>query len=300
MNRNQSLLKMAAAVFLFGTIGIFRRWIPISSPMLAFVRGSVGACFLMILQLIGSRKKRQDTNKKEQPSCLPLWKKLLWFGVPGIFIGLNWVLLFEAYRFTTVAVATLCYYMAPTFVILLSPIFLKEKLTVRQLVLAAIALVGMVLVSGVTSGESVQLTGVLFGLGAATFYAGQILCNKKAPVIDVYERTVIELLFAALCLLPYLLLNGEFTSAEISMKTAGLLLFVGIVHTGITYALYFDGMQGLKAQTVALLSYLDPVVALMLSWLGLDERLLWTAILGAVLILGSAATGEIPLQKKKT
>ena len=182
--------------------------------------------------------------------------------------------------------------------ILLSPLVLREKLSLKSILCAVAAVAGMVLISGIWGGEGGRLGGVLFGLGAAAFYAGQILVNKKAPEIDVYERTMIELAAAALCLLPYLLLTGEFSVTEFSLKTALLLLVVGVVHTGVTYALYFGSMGGLKAQTVALLSYLDPVVALLLSWLILKEPLSVSALVGAILILGSALISETKWERK--
>ena len=179
------------------------------------------------------------------------------------------MLLFEAYNHTTVATATLCYYMQPTMVTLLSPLLFHERLTPRRLLCALAAVVGMVFVSGVADGNTGgDVTGILLGLGAAALYASVIILNKLAPRGNAYGRTIVQLASAAACLIPYLLLTHvDLTAAFTSLQPRGLimLLIVGVVHTGLAYALYFGSMQGMKAQSIAVLSYIDPVSALILS-----------------------------------
>lgn len=288
---------------IFGSIGLFRRWIPLSSELLAFARGLIGTLFLLLFSALKKHSRRKTAAAVGKEASIsgagpgPL-RKYLWFGISGALIGINWVLLFEAYRYTTVSIATLCYYMSPTLVILFSPLLLKEKLTLKKGLLVLGALLGMVLISGLFGdGESVGgasgYKGILLGLGAAVLYASVILINKKAPPADVYEKTIIQLGAAALCLLPYLLLTGGFSASGLTASGITLLLVVGIVHTGLAYALYFGSIRSLKAQTVALFSYLDPVVALFLSAAVLKEPMSFLSILGAVLILGSALFAEI-------
>ncbi|MCR4949945.1 MAG: DMT family transporter [Solobacterium sp.] len=285
MEDRKALARFITTMVIFGTIGIFRRWIPVSSAFLAFVRGLIGSMFLLLF----SRSRRQDTDH-----TIPLKQKLLWFGIPGIFIGLNWVLLFEAYRYTSVPVATLCYYMAPTIVILLSPLVFKEKLTSKKLLCAVTAVIGMILISGVFSNhDNTGLTGIVLGLGAALLYSMVIMVNKKAPQADVYEKTTIELAAAAAILFPYILLSEGFSLTGMTLPAVMLIITVGIVHTGVAYALYFASIPALKAQTAALFSYIDPVTALLLSALLLHEPLTGSGIIGAVLILGSAIVSEL-------
>lgn len=298
LNRKTSLGMLIGSMVIFGTIGIFRRFIPVSSPMLAFVRGAMGAGFLLLIHLCQRtiRKHKEPAFSLEQISSdsqLSLWKKFIWFGIPGGMIGLNWVLLFEAYRYTSISVATLCYYMAPTLVILCSPLVIGEKLTIKKLVCALTAVFGMVLISGIAGGELVSFQGILLGLGAAALYAAVILINKKAPDADVYEKTMIQLGAAAIFLLPYLLLGNAFSLKGLDPAGGFLLIVVGIVHTGVAYALYFGSIRSLKAQTVAILSYMDPVVALLLSWFILKEPFSVHSLLGAVLILGSTLISEL-------
>ncbi|MBR3641307.1 MAG: EamA family transporter, partial [Oscillibacter sp.] len=208
----------------------------------------------------------------------------------------NWIFLFEAYDRTSVSVATLCYYMAPTFVIVLSALLLREKMTAKKALCALLALVGMALVSGVAETglpPASELRGILFGLAAALLYAAVVLLNKSLPAVDPYAKTTLQLGLAALVLVPYLLAVNAFSAMLWDARTLGLLLVVGVLHTALCYALYFASMDGLKTQTVALFSYIDPVAALLLSALLLHETLTPLGIFGALLILGSAVVGEL-------
>ena len=281
-----SYITYIGSMLIFGTIGIFRRFIPIPSAMLACIRGAVGALFLVCFIKLRGGTLRHGTEKKSV--CL--------LALTGALIGINWLLLFEAYNYTTVATATLCYYMQPTIVVLLSPVVLKERLTARKLLCAVAAVIGMVFVSGVMETAGVrpgEAKGILFGLGAAAIYAAVIFLNKKVTVEDAYEKTVIQLASASIILVPYLIITGGFTTAGIDPRAVIMILIVGVVHTGIAYALYFKGMDGLKAQSVAVLSYIDPVFALILSALILKEKMTVFGIIGATLIIGSAVISEL-------
>jgi drug/metabolite transporter (DMT)-like permease len=209
-------------------------------------------------------------------------------------MGFNWILLFEAYRFTTVAVATLCYYMQPTILIVLSPLLLGEKLTGRKLLCAGAAVVGMVLVSGVGTGDGTgDVRGIALGLSAAALYAAIIILNKKLTGVDPFQRTVFQLGAAALTLLPYELLTEQWSSVRLTAPAAAALMVVGLVHTGLAYTLYFSSVEALSGQTLALMSYIDPASALLFSALLLREPLGARGAAGAVLILASAAISEL-------
>lgn len=286
MNKDnfKSYVALIGSMLIFGTLGVVRRYVPLSSAMLALCRGALGSVFLLLFVLVRGGKLK-----------LPERKATLWLVLTGAIMGLNWMLLFEAYSYTTVAAATMCYYMQPTIVILLSPLVLRERLSGRKLACAAAAIVGMLFVSGVLSGGIGQvrdIRGIAFGLGAAALYAAVIILNKKVVVEDIYAKTVIQLAGAALVMIPYVLLTEGVPELTLTAADIGMVLLVGIVHTGITYALYFGSMQRLKAQTVAVMSYIDPVFALLLSAAVLHESLTPLGILGAVLIIGSAVISE--------
>ena len=292
-NNPGSLLMLTLSMLIFGTIGIFRRMLPLDSALIAFFRGLVGSVFLLPLFFRNRRKKPRPMDKKTAGKLM----------LSGALIGVNWLLLFEAYNHTSVSVATLCYYMAPTFVILGACVFFREAMTLKKALCAVGALAGMALVSGVVEsglpGKG-ELKGILLGLGAACLYAAVVLLNKTVKETDPYAKTLIQLSCAAAVMLPYLLATGGFSGVQWTAKTVGLLLLVGVLHTGVSYALYFASMDGLRTQTVALFSYIDPVAALILSALVLHESMSWLGVLGAILILGSAVIGELPQKQQST
>ena len=284
-------VSLILAMVIFGTIGIFRKYIPLPSGIVACARGILGVAFLLVFIKIKKIKMDRESIKKH------LWILL----VSGGFIGLNWVLLFESYRYTSVAVATLCYYMAPIFVMIVSPFLLKEKLTVKKVLCVIVALIGMVFVSGVLDGgisDVSEMKGILFGLGAAALYATVIMMNQKLREVPTYDKTIMQLGAAAVVLIPYILFVEDLSAVVLTPLIVFMLIIVGVVHTGIAYALYFGSMNGLKAQTVALFSYIDPIVAIILSAMFLKEPMTIYSAIGAVLVLGATMISELPEKRK--
>lgn len=289
MNENlKSKLSFSLSMVVFGTIGLFRRFVGVPSGFIAFSRGIIGAVFLLLILLL--RRQKPDMNAiKKNAVCLLL---------SGACIGFNWMFLFEAYNYTTVATATLCYYMAPIIVLILSPFVLKEKLTLKKAVCVLTALIGMVFVSGVAkTGIGKDMKGIIFGLSAALLYSFVMMLNQKIHNIGAYEKTIVQLLSAAVVILPYSLINEKISTSDITAKSVTGILIIGIVHTGICYALYFGSMSEMNSQTVALLSYIDPIVAVILSALLLKEHMGISEIIGAVLVLGATVSGEIDFKK---
>ena len=284
-------VSLILAMVIFGTIGIFRKYIPLPSGIVACARGILGVAFLLVFIKIKKIKMDREAIKKH------LWILL----ISGGFIGLNWVLLFESYRYTSVAVATLCYYMAPIFVMMVSPFLLKEKLTVKKVLCVIVALIGMVFVSGVLDGgisDVSEMKGILFGLGAAALYATVIMMNQKLREVPTYDKTIMQLGAAAVVLIPYILFVEDLSAVVLTPLIVFMLIIVGVVHTGIAYALYFGSMNGLKAQTVALFSYIDPIVAIILSAMFLKEPMTIYSAIGAVLVLGATMISELPEKRK--
>ena len=288
MKESSAKIKLIISMFIFGTIGIFRNYIPFPSGVIAFVRGFIGMLFLILVIAI----KREKLN-------LAAIKKNLWLLIlSGAFIGINWILLFEAYRYTTVSTATLCYYMAPVFVIVASPLVLKERLTLKKIICTIVAITGMVIISGVFTDGGTNIKGILLGLGAAALYATVIFFNKFIKGLTDYEKTVIQLGGAAIAILPYVLLTEDIGALNADPTTIIMLVVVGVIHTGLAYMLYFGSIENIKAQTAAIFSYIDPVVALILSAIVLKEPFTWVQLLGSVMILGAALVSEIQIKEK--
>lgn len=284
-NNTKSYIMFISSMFIFGTIGIFRRNIPLSSGMLAFARGFLGALFLIGYTKLKGMRIRHNIGLG----------KFLLLALTGGIMGANWILLFEAYNNTSVSTATLCYYMQPAIVILLSPFVFRERLTIKKIVCALTAIAGMVFVSGTMEEAGLQksdIRGILLGLGAAVLYAAVVILNKKVQIEDAYEKTVIQLVFAAIALIPYFIVTENIHTIKLNTFSVLMILVVGIIHTGLAYVLYFGSMSKLKAQSVAILSYIDPVSALILSAIILHEGLTIYGIIGAILIIGSAMISE--------
>ena len=279
-------LRVLLSMVIYGSIGVFVRLIPLPSALIAMLRGAIGAPFLLLLLAL----KREKIDRQSIRPALPR------LCLTGALLGVNWILLFESYRYTTVATATLCYYMQPVIVILASPLLFRESLPPFKVLCVAVALVGMVFVSGVPEGglpTAGEARGVLYGLAAAALYATVVLMNKLIQGVGTYEKTILQLSAAAVVLVPYLAVTEDFSTLEVPPFAVIMVLVVGVVHTGIAYALYFGSMDGLRAQTVALMSYIDPVTAILLSALLLREPMTPLGILGAALVLGSTIVSEV-------
>ena len=271
---------------------MFVRYAGQPSALVALARSSIGTLFLLFLLAVKRQKIDFSAIRRN-------WRPLL---IAGVLLGLNWVTLFEAYRYTTVAVATLCTYLNPIIIVFGAAILMHEQLTARKLLCIAVALIGMVFVSGVADSalpDAGEAKGILLGLLTAVLYGCIVLSNKQLRDISAYDRTLVQLFITTLVLIPYCILHGDFVGLQITGGQLALLLILGVVHTGFAYSLYFGSMAYLPAQTLAILSYLDPVTAVLLSALVLHEPLSGFEILGAVCILGAAVVSELPGRVKK-
>jgi len=285
----KGVFEIVITMLIFGAIGLLRRSIPYSSSMIAFFRGFIAVVILVVLRLL-------DRSGFDLPA---IRKNLIPLAVSGAFIGVNWILLFEAYRFTTIAVATISYYMAPMFTIIASCLILKEKLTPRKGICVLAAFLGVVLVSGVLETGISGIKGVLLSLAAALLYSGDVIINKLVKGVDGRDRTIIQMAFAALIVLPYWLLTDNLSSIVLEPAPLLLLLASGIIFTALPYTLYFTAIQLVPAQTAAILSYIDPAVAVLISALVLHESMTLLTLLGILFVLGAAIVSELQRSREK-
>ena len=271
------------AMTIFGTIGLFVKFIDLPSTVIALSRGALGTFFLLlVLQFM---KQKMDTESIKRN-----FKHLF---IAAVALGFNWIFLFEAYRLTSIATATLAYYMAPVILILVSPLILKEHVSIAKWLCVICALIGMTLIAGVWEGsDRIAFGGITMGLLAACFYATIVINNKFLKDINPYDSAIVQLGIAALVLLPYVTFTVDFTSLTLDTQTIGLTLIVGVVHTGVAYWLYFSALPKLEAARIAIFSYIDPAIAILLSVFVLMEPMTTHAMIGAVLILGAALTSE--------
>lgn len=275
---------LIASMIIFGTLGIFVRNIPVSSGELALYRAALATLLIGVFLLLTKQRIVFSNIKKEVPLLL----------ASGVAMGINWILLFEAYKYTTVSVATLSYYFAPIIVTVICPILFKEKLTGKQIICFVMSTLGLVLITGVGDvGSGSDFIGILFGLGAAIFYATVILLNKFIKNVEGIHRTFLQFLSAMIILIPYVMMTSGVTLGNLDGIGWINLLIVGLVHTGITYCMYFSSLKELPGQKAAILSYIDPLVAVLISVTILGESMTLWQVMGGILILGFTLWNEI-------
>ena len=285
-----SRLMLIISMAIFGTLGPFVRNIPVSSGELALYRAILAALLISAYLLITGQKIPFADIKKEVPLLL----------ASGIAMGINWILLFEAYKYTTVSAATLSYYFAPVIVTLVCPILFREKLTGKQLICFLMSTVGLILIIGIGDfGGGNDLIGILFGLGAAVFYAAVVLLNKFIRNVQGIHRTFLQFLAAVITLIPYVLMTSGVTLNTMNATGWVNLLIVGFLHTGLTYCLYFSSLKDLSGQKAAILSYIDPLVAVLVSVTVLGETMTLLQAAGGILILGFTLWNEISPKSKE-
>ncbi|MBR0469032.1 MAG: EamA family transporter [Mogibacterium sp.] len=290
MDERKARLQLIFTMLLFGTIGTLSRYIDMPSSVIALGRAFFSV--LTIILILALRRQKLDWDD--------IKRNIGWLTLSSVFMCCNWVCQFEAFKYTTIAVSTLCYYMQPVFYILAAAIVIKEKLSPRKLVCVAVAFCGMIFVSGVlqTGFHISELKGVLFGIAGGFFYAMVVLINKYMKDISPVNTTIMQMALVSLIMLPYSAATGGLAAARVTTVGIICLIVLGALHTGIAYIIYFDAVNKLSAQTVGILSYIDPVEAVLLSAFFLKEPLtIWT-IIGAVMILGATAVSELKTDKE--
>lgn len=277
--------KITIAMFIWGTIGLFVREIDLDSITVAFFRAAIGSIFLLVISMIIKDKVDKEVLKKN----------LVLLVLSGIGLSINWTALFQAMKYTTISVAILSYHTAPIFITLFSAMILKEKITVRNIMFLSLAIVGVLLVmeSGDSSGTAINhVKGIMFGLLGAVLYGAVVVINKLIKGLSGFQRTFIQLSLVAIILLPVVVRQASISFSQFDMKLWILLLIIGIVHTGIAYLLYFPSIKDVKGNTIAILTYLDPIVAILTSFIILKESLTPLQAIGGILILSAAYFGE--------
>ena len=286
MNRSKSLISFIASMVIFGTNGLIVANISLGSAEIVLMRTFLGSLFLLAIVLVKRSFSFADLKADLVPAT-----------IGGAALGLNWVLLFSAYRSAGVGLSTLTYYCGPIIVLALSPVLFKEKLTWNKLLAIAAVAVGMFCITGdIEPGSDVQ-TGILFGGGAALLYASLIVANKRVKRLSGLNCAMYELIVAFFVVLIYLLASNVKLPVIPAAEDIVWVLAIGLVNTGLAYYLYFSSLQKLPGQTVALVCYIDPLTALLVSGAFLGEKLLGVQIAGAVLILGGACLGELKFKK---
>ena len=290
MRNSHPKILMALSMAVFGTLPVFVKNIPLSSAEIALYRAVLAAVLTGIYIAAAKKNAEFKRIRRELPMIL----------VSGAAMGINWILLFEAYRYTSVSVATLSYYFAPVIVTIACPFLFRERLTAKQIFFFFFATAGVVLITGVGGLSGSDLKGIALGLSAAVFYASVILLNKRIRTVDGINRTFIQFIAAAAVLLPYTAAAGGFHLMSLDFAGTLSLLAVGFIHTGVTYCLYFSSVTGLTGQQAAVLSYIDPLVAVVMSVTVLGESITPLQAAGGLMILGFTLLNEVRIKTNRT
>ena len=293
VTRSRVLIGLSMAIF--GTIGLFVRGIDLPSSETALFRAVLAVLAIgLFLLATGQRLHFKDMGKE-----------LLLLAASGIAMGFNWILLFEAYKYTTISMATLSYYAAPILITLASTFIFREPLTRVKTLCFIMSTAGILLITlkgsdvadtnsaRVMSGMGTDHIGILFGLGAAVLYASVVLLNKLIRNVDGIQRTFLQFVAAVVTLFPYVMLTGGIHLGGLNRTGWILLLIVGLLHTGVAYCMYFSSLQHVPGQEAAVLSYIDPLLAVVLSVLVLHEPMNGWQLLGGALILGFTLLNEL-------
>ena len=276
--------KYILSVIIYGTIGYILHFINLPSEIVVLGRGVIGSIFIYLYLRFTRQKMEVEAIKKNLKYLIP----------SGIALGLNWVFLFASYRVSTVALGSLCNYMAPIILIVISPIVFKEEIVFKKVICVIVAFIGIVLVSGILESDVVvNVEGIVLGLLAAVCFVLIIIFNKRLRGVPVYDKVIVQLATSAITVLPYAIFNNINTHLIFDTRSVLLIILLGVVHTGLAYCLYFGSINNIPVQSVAILGYIEPVCGILTSVLLLHEPISFLGIIGGVLIIVSACLCEI-------
>lgn len=298
INVKKERLKLTLISATFGTVGLFTHFIPLSSAAIVFYRALLGGAFIVVMMKFSGI----DIDIKSMRD------NLIVLIFTGFFMALNWVLQFEAFKVSSVAIGTVCYNMMPIFLLIIASYMFNEKITLKSRICILIATIGVILVSNVVNVgfKSNEVLGCVYGILGAIFYALIVTFNRKLNQIETHDKVIFQFMFSAFVMFFYVLFiekNSLMFDKNLSYNAKVLgaicMIVLSFFHTGFCYVHYFNAVSRLKAETVAILTYIDPVVALFLSYFVLKENMTALQFLGAVMILGSTLFNELSKTSKE-
>ena len=280
VNMIKDKMMLISAMLLFGSLGVIVTTSNLMSTEITMFRGIIGGLFVLIYSKTLRSKPHQTSIKDKLISI-----------VIGILIGVNWVLLFESYKYLNVSLATILYYMAPFFLIIYGLLLFKEKIMILQVVCVILAMIGVYFIMNNPQFGATQYIGIVFALVAAIIYASVVSINKHLSNIPVFEKVAIQLLSAGIFIAPYVVYQNGF-SFNYTFNQWMTLLMLGIFHTGIAYTFVYVAISRLNNSTIAIMSYVDPLSAVLFAYLLLNERLDLIQWIGVAIIMIALSVHE--------
>ncbi|MDQ0271687.1 DMT family transporter [Cytobacillus purgationiresistens] len=271
-------LKFAISMAIFGSIGLFSLKTGLPSIELVFIRCLCASLLLGAIWGIGTLK-----TKQQKPNFIPRREYVLAL-LCGVFLIINWVFFFRSLEVMPITVAVSIYHLAPVIVLLLGSFIFKEKITKTGLVFFLICFLGTLLVGGIhryaTIAEFVS-TGVIWAFAAAFFYALTSITGKGIQSLSPLSTTVIQTSLGVLLLIPFVDWSNFM---HLTFENWLYILITGFIHTGLVFYLFFSSLRELKAQTIAILVFVDPIVAILLDVTILNYRPDIYQLLGILLV----------------
>ncbi|NJE26171.1 EamA/RhaT family transporter [Thermococcus sp. MV5] len=273
----QGRVKIIFSMLIWGSVGIFARYSGLDGLKLAFYRVLLGSILLILIHSLKNTGWVRGAFLNMRP-------KIGLVFLLGFVLALNWVFFFSAIMYTDIAKATLIYYLAPIIVVILSSMFLKENITKIRIALVCLAFLGAFLIGSQTemSLGNKDFIGIVFAFLGAIFYASVTILGRYLRDIDSSNLTFFQLFFATLILFPVLVSVGDF---RVSLNSFVVVIFIAIIHTVFALFIYMDGLKEVEANEAALLSYLDPLSAIVYAAILLGEIPTFRTVIGGSLIL---------------
>jgi len=273
-------IKLVLVMIVWGSLGVFTRFIPLSALSLAFLRALIALPVL----LIGMKRPRGLT-----------WPLLRPYVASGALLGFGWLTLFYGYKHTSISSAVIVYNMCPVYVMILAPLLLKEAITRIQAAVILASMLGLILIVGQNVSQGLGSTGLALSALSGMIYACIVLINRGIRRrIDVRTATLVQIFTAMMVLLPFVLVEGDISAvAQLDARAIAMTVLVGVLHTGVAYTLFFSVYPHMKSVEIVSFSYLEPLFAIFAGVLFVGEVLTAPQIVGGILILGSTFAGEM-------
>lgn len=268
------MYSLIAAMIIWGSLGVFALWSKLDASDLAFTRCVIGGVILFFYCLHSGEFNKKSLNPKNVFFAL----------VSGIFIVFNWVLLFKSFQLASITIGNVSYYLQPVFLIILGVLFLKEQVSLAQWGFILLTTYGVILTSDLhlsqIDGSNYLFLGMFAAIGAGLLYSFATLIIKFVDGLSPSLLTLIQLTLGAGILLPSIDLNHFYhLSQDVWMNV----LLIGIIHTALAYILYYHSLKKVNITLIAIISYLDPIVAILSDVVFFNRHLGMLQYLGILL-----------------
>lgn len=275
-------LKYFLATIISSFSGFISRYIICESEFLVLSRGLIGALFLFILVNIKGKKLNVESIKNNIKPLI----------LSGILMGFCWITLFRGFQFS-ISITSLLNNMSSLVVVVIMALFFHEKITKKQIICVIWVVIGVLMLSGLFDGQvQANIQGITYGTLACFGYSIVIIINMRIKDIDALDKTIVQLFISFLTVLPFAIFGNKIPT---SLDTTSIILIIimGVVNTGLMFLLFFGSIQHLPSSEIAIITYLEPVISIILGAIFFNERMTIIGIIGTIIVLAAAVTNEL-------